>query len=65
MNIKLLEILIVRLIIVSLPTPTIPTPSIWIVMANGNKVYIESMNRITANIKSKRKFPKVSKWLKG
>ena len=55
---KLLEILMEWLIIVSLPTPTVPTPSIWIVKVDGNKVYIESTNKITAYIKAKRKFPK-------
>ncbi len=58
MKSELLKKLIERLIIVSIPTPTVPTPSIWIVKVDGKKVYIESMNRITAYIKAKRKFPK-------
>ena len=55
---KLLEKLMEWLIIVTLPTPTVSTPSIWIVKVDGNKVYIESTNKITAYIKAKRKFPK-------
>ena len=55
---KLIQKLVEWLIIVCIPTPTVPTPSIWIIEVDGNKVYIESMNRITAYIKAKRKFPK-------
>lgn len=55
---KLIQKLVEWLIILSLPTPTVPTPSIWIIEVDGNKVYIESMNRITAYIKAMRKFPK-------
>ena len=55
---KLIQKIMEWLIIVTLPTPTVPTPSIWIIEVDGNKVYIESMNRITAYIKAKRKFPK-------
>ena len=55
---KLIQKLVEWLIIVSIPTPTVPTPSIWIVLVDGNKVYIESTNRKTAYIKAKRKFPK-------
>ena len=58
---KLIQKLVEWLIIVSLPTPTVPTPSIWIIEVDGNKVYIESTNRITAYIKVKRKFPKAKK----
>ncbi len=58
---KLLEKLMEWLIIVSLPTPTVPTPSIWIVLVDGKKVYIEGTNRLTAYIKAKRKFPKAKK----
>jgi hypothetical protein len=61
MKSELLEKLIERLIIVSLPTPTVPTPSIWIIEVDGNKVYIESTNKITAYIKAKRKFPSAKK----
>lgn len=61
MKSELLEKLIERLIIVSLPTPTVPTPSIWIIEVDGNKVYIESTNKITAYIKAMRKFPKAKK----
>ena len=55
---KLIQKLVEWLIIVSIPTPTVPTPSIWIVKVDGKRVYIESMNKITAYIKAKRKFPK-------
>lgn len=56
---KLIQMLVEWLITVSIPTPTVPTPSIWIIEVDGNKVYIESTNKITAYIKAKRKFPKV------
>ncbi len=55
---KLIQKLVEWLIIVSIPTPTVPTPSIWIVKVDGEKVYIESTNRLTAYIKAMRKFPK-------
>lgn len=55
---KLIQKLVEWLIIVSIPTPTVPTLSIWIIEVDGKMVYIESMNRITAYIKAKRKFPK-------
>jgi len=58
---KLIQKLVEWLIIVTLPTPTIPTPSIWIVMVDGKKVYIESINKLTAYFKAKRKFPKAKK----
>ena len=58
MNSKLLKKIVERLIIVSLPTPTVPTPSIWIIIVDGKKVYIESVNKLTAYFKAKRKFPK-------
>lgn len=58
---KLIQKLVEWLIIVSLPTPTVPTPSIWIIEVDGNKVYIESTNKITAYIKAKRNFPKAKK----
>ena len=55
---KLIQKLVEWLIIVTLPTPTVPTPSIWIIEVDGKMVYIESMNKITAYIKAKRKYPK-------
>ena len=61
MKLKLIQKIMERLIIVSLPTPTVPTPSIWIIEVDGKMVYVESMNRITAFIKAKRKFPKAKK----
>ena len=58
---KLIQKIMEWLIIVTLPTPTVPTPSIWIIEVDGKMVYIESINRITADIKAKRKFPKAKK----
>ncbi len=58
---KLIQKIMEWLIIVTLPTPTVPTPSIWIIEVDGKMVYIESINRITAYIKAKRKFPKAKK----
>ena len=55
---KLIQKLVELLIIVSLPTPTVPIPSIWIIEVDGKMVYVESINRITAYIKAKRKYPK-------